>query len=33
MISGGMKTKVYILNLGGFDTHDSQVSQTNSTEG
>ena len=33
MISGGMKTKVYILNLGGFDTHDSQVSQTNTTEG
>lgn len=26
MISGGLKTKVYILNLDGFDTHNAQVS-------
>lgn len=25
MISGGLKSKVYILNINGFDTHDSQV--------
>lgn len=25
MISGGLKSKVYILNIDGFDTHDSQV--------
>ncbi len=25
MISGGLKTKIYILNVNGFDTHDSQV--------
>ncbi len=28
MISGGLKTKVYILNINGFDTHDGQVSAT-----
>jgi len=33
MISGGLKTKVYIVNIGGFDTHDSQVDQNNLTEG
>ncbi len=33
MISGGLKTKVYILNINGFDTHDSQVSSTNVTLG
>ncbi len=25
MISGGLETKVYVLDLGGFDTHDQQV--------
>ena len=25
MISGGLKSKIYILNVNGFDTHDSQV--------
>ncbi|MES2798626.1 MAG: DUF1501 domain-containing protein [Bacteroidota bacterium] len=25
MISGGLKSKVYILNINGFDTHDGQV--------
>jgi uncharacterized protein (DUF1501 family) len=33
MISGGLKTKVYILNVGGFDTHDAQVDQNNVSEG
>lgn len=28
MISGGLMTKVYILNIDGFDTHDSQVKST-----
>jgi len=25
MISGGLQTKIYIVNVNGFDTHDSQV--------
>jgi len=25
LISGGLKTKVYVVQLGGFDTHDNQV--------
>lgn len=33
MISGGLKTKVYILNINGFDTHDSQVLQNDTTQG
>lgn len=33
MISGGLKTKVYILNIDGFDTHDSQVTVTDVTLG
>ncbi|MEN9699682.1 MAG: hypothetical protein RLZZ301_880 [Bacteroidota bacterium] len=33
LISGGLKTKVYILNVGGFDTHDSQVDQNDPKEG
>ena len=33
MISGGLKTKVYILNVNGFDTHDGQVVQGDSTSG
>ncbi len=33
MISGGLETKVYILNINGFDTHDSQVLQTDTTQG
>jgi uncharacterized protein (DUF1501 family) len=28
MISGGLKSKVYVLNIDGFDTHDSQVVST-----
>lgn len=33
MISGGLKTKVYIVNMDGFDTHDSQVDQNNVATG
>ena len=33
MISGGLKTKAYILNIGGFDTHDAQVYSANTTGG
>jgi uncharacterized protein (DUF1501 family) len=33
LISGGLKTKVYILNINGFDTHDGQVEQSDSTIG
>jgi uncharacterized protein (DUF1501 family) len=33
MISGGLKTKVYILNVNGYDTHDSQVTQNDTTQG
>ena len=33
MISGGLQTNIYILNIAGFDTHDSQVSSTDSTLG
>ena len=32
MIAGGLKTKVYVVSLGGFDTHARQVS-ANTTEG
>jgi len=33
MISGGLKTKVYILNIDGFDTHDSQAAENATTTG
>jgi uncharacterized protein (DUF1501 family) len=33
MISGGLKSKVYILNINGFDTHDGQVIPTNHSTG
>jgi len=33
MISGGLKTKVYVLKLGGFDTHADQVVDGNPTTG
>jgi uncharacterized protein (DUF1501 family) len=32
LIAGGLKTRIYVVNLGGFDTHSSQVSQTGGTE-
>ena len=33
MISGGLQSKVYILNINEFDTHSSQVSPTDTTQG
>ncbi len=33
MISGGLRTKAYIVNLGGFDTHANQVEAGNTHEG
>lgn len=33
LIAGGLKTKVYLVNLGGFDTHNSQVDTTNTSIG
>jgi uncharacterized protein (DUF1501 family) len=33
LISGGLKTKVYVLNVNGFDTHDNQIIQTDTTSG
>ena len=33
MISGGLDTKVYILNINGFDTHDAQVDALDYKEG
>ncbi|MEZ5045453.1 MAG: DUF1501 domain-containing protein [Chitinophagaceae bacterium] len=33
LISGGMQTPVYIVNIGGFDTHDNQVDTANVTLG
>jgi hypothetical protein len=33
MISGGCKTKIYLCQLGGFDTHNDQVDNTNTIAG
>ncbi len=33
MISGGLQSKVYILNINGFDTHDAQVDATSTETG
>ena len=33
MISGGLKTKVYVAHLGGFDTHARQIEQGDTTSG
>lgn len=33
MISGGLQTKIYILNINGFDTHDAQADVTDATLG
>jgi uncharacterized protein (DUF1501 family) len=33
MISGGLKTKVYIVNINGFDTHSQQVDANDTTIG
>lgn len=32
MIAGGLKTKIYMVSLGGFDTHSNQVNTTGGTE-
>ncbi len=31
LIAGGLKTKIYMVNLGGFDTHSAQVDTTTTT--
>jgi uncharacterized protein (DUF1501 family) len=33
LIAGGLKTKVYYVNIGGFDTHSNQVDATDTTKG
>ncbi len=33
LISGGLKTKVYVVSLGGFDTHAFQANETDPTTG
>ncbi len=33
LISGGLRTKVYVVNIGGFDTHANQVDATDPTQG
>ncbi|MEZ5043732.1 MAG: DUF1501 domain-containing protein [Saprospiraceae bacterium] len=33
LISGGLKTKIYIVNIGGFDTHANQVVEGDPTTG
>lgn len=33
LISGGLKTKIYIVSLGGFDTHAGQVDETDASVG
>ncbi len=33
LISGGLQTSVYVVNLGGFDTHANQVTNTSTIEG
>jgi uncharacterized protein (DUF1501 family) len=33
LIKGGLKTRVYMVNFGGFDTHSAQVNSTDTTTG
>jgi uncharacterized protein (DUF1501 family) len=33
LIAGGLKTKIYMVNLGGFDTHSGQVDASNPAQG
>ena len=33
LIAGGLKTKIYYVNIGGFDTHSNQVDATDTTKG
>ncbi len=32
LIAGGLQTRIYVVNLGGFDTHSAQVSSTGGTD-
>jgi len=32
LVAGGLKTKIYMVNLGGFDTHSNQVNTTGGTD-
>jgi uncharacterized protein (DUF1501 family) len=32
LIAGGLKTRIYVVNLGGFDTHSAQIDQTLGTD-
>ena len=32
LIAGGLKTRIYVVNIGGFDTHANQVSSTGGNE-
>jgi uncharacterized protein (DUF1501 family) len=32
LVAGGLKTKIYVVNLGGFDTHSAQVDATAGTD-
>ena len=31
LVAGGLRTKIYVVNLGGFDTHSAQVASSGST--
>ena len=33
MIKGGLNTRIYVVELGGFDTHDNQVDSSDNTRG
>src|SRR5688572_16342882 len=33
LVKGGLKTRVYMVSIGGFDTHSTQVNQTDTTTG
>jgi uncharacterized protein (DUF1501 family) len=33
LIAGGLKTRLYMVNIGGFDTHDTQVDAANHSQG
>lgn len=33
LVAGGLKTRIYVVNLGGFDTHSSQVSGSDTSLG
>ena len=33
LIAGGMKTRIYMVSIGGFDTHDNQVDTSDTTKG